>query len=117
MNLISYLVVYYKSSDDSITMHLWPGKTEDECKSKYTKISSGKFAKDVLSYDIVDENTGVISVPVYKEVKKPVIPVAEKPKKELSKAEMKKILQDRGVRVYYHDTIEILKKKLEESEK
>ena len=116
---MKYLVVYYKSSDNSITMHLWPGKTEEECKSKYTKISSGKFAKDVLSYDIVDEENGAILVPIYKEVKKPVIPVAEKPKKEkeLSKAEMKKILQDRGVRVYYHDTIEILKKKLAESEK
>ena len=116
---MKYLVVYYKSSDDSITMHLWPGKTEEECESKYSKISSGRFAKDVLSYNIVDENTGVISVPVYKEVKRPMIPIAEKPKKEkeLSKAEMKKILQDRGVRVYYHDTIEILKKKLAESEK
>jgi Ni,Fe-hydrogenase III large subunit len=32
----------------------------------------------------------------------------------LKKFEMKKILEEAGVRVYYHDTVEVLKSKLEE---
>lgn len=47
--------------------------------------------------------------------------VEEKPKVEtdyssLSKAQLKEILKERNVRVYYHDTLDILRKKCKESE-
>ena len=131
-----YLVVYYDNGKDENgkqlqTIHLWPGNSIDDCKDTFNKIlENPKFEKKILEFDIIDSEP---ILQVKRDFARPEKKVRKKrsdagtkkePKKEeaktdyskMSKTELKAILEKRGVKTLYHDTMDILRQKCLESE-
>ena len=129
-----YLVTYYLGNykHDDHTIHLWPGSSIEDCNKKYQEIlKSPNFGRRVYAHDIIKagEELHIKSnmedelIAKKKKEQTPQPEVEKDEEKDLtlnyknkSKAELKKILEDRKVRVFYHDTIDILIKKCVESE-
>jgi hypothetical protein len=132
-----YLVVYYDNGKDEngeqiFTIHMWPGKSIEDCKEQFDKILDSKFGQRIREFDII-ESEPILQVKrdyasQKKErkkrsdagVKKSAPTLTKEEKKDyskLSKAELKEILKERGVRTLYHDTIDVLRQKCIDSEK
>ena len=131
-----YLVVYYDNGTDENgnqlqTIHLWPGKSVSDCNNTFARIlNNPKFEMKILGCDIIDSEEIL-------KVKRDLIcsekkacekcsdaETKKKPKEEektdyskMSKAELKDILEKRGVKTLYHDTMDVLRQKCLESEK
>lgn len=122
---MKYLVVYYKQTlDNEITVHLWPGENDDECIKKFKMMKEKSTVREniinkyeILDFDNVNEFLKVPSEePDIKKAEEPKAPAVNNDYSKLSKTEMQNILKERGVRVFYHDTIPILREKLINSE-
>lgn len=126
--LVTYYLDNYRNGDH--TIHLWPGSSTEDCNEKYQEIlQDPKFGRRIYAHDIIKAEAELtiksnMEDEMVTKKKKQQPPVGDKPEnkdleeryKGKSKTELKKILEDRKVRVFYHDTIDILVQKCIESE-